>query len=788
MTSSDRASEYHPLLLAVAEGTGSVSETIDRLGDRSDPVIRSLGLLDKAAADPDLRDKARRRVSGIDLERVHPDLHLMLLISWAKMAMYDGGVAEESALVRQAGALVNDRTHPWLSCKILGIRAHLVSCQGNWDGSLRLMREGVSLLNPATSAYAKELCIYARSLASVGRLTEVEDALSGLDLSREPWFERLRDYARMVHQFETGNLDEALRSAETAGGALYGEQEASDYRALGALLEKVRWKPFDPLAKTAQAESPGLDAMQAMTPGYRRPYWVDSARMLLDGDIRAAEGHKRANLGTMLESFLADMQFWGFCALRVELACRNVNSARRLMEVRRGRGMRHYLDDLFLARVALLEGSRQTAREHFARLAESVVSYGARGRLNLELRMACELNPADAIDLLWSGLDASSISRPPRPQETAFITVKRHSTGHSIVGISQAMHALRDAVQRLAEADVPVLLTGETGTGKELAARLLHESSPRCEEPFVAVNCGALADSLLESELFGHARGAFTGATAARKGLFEEAGKGSILLDEIGEITPRVQVALLRVLESGEYRPLGSSRPRRIRCRVLAATNANLKELADTGRFRSDLYFRLCRLLIELPPVRERREDIVPLITHCLAEGRRDGAVPQLSPEMQRALEDYDWPGNVREIRSFTERLRLMKSESLHYDVQDLNQAVLGVGPGMTEGPLPPSSGEGASGREPEIHEASRPDEPEKWPNHPRSVARRLDELLKHFHGHGKMSRRDAVRRTGVSPPTAARDLLILAEAGFIEKVMPNRSPRTHYFRLKEGR
>jgi transcriptional regulator with PAS, ATPase and Fis domain len=196
-----------------------------------------------------------------------------------------------------------------------------------------------------------------------------------------------------------------------------------------------------------------------------------------------------------------------------------------------------------------------------------------------------------------------------------------------------------------------VLIVGETGTGKELVARALHEESERAAEPFLAVNCGAISESLLESELFGHESGAFTGARRAHRGLFEAAGRGTLLLDEIGDTSPRLQVALLRVLETGEVRPVGSSTSRKVRCRVLAATNADLTGMVGEGRFRKDLYFRLDRIAIRIPPLRERGEDILSLADHFLSEDRHDGHRPTMSEALKAALLAHQWSGNVRELR-----------------------------------------------------------------------------------------------------------------------------------------
>jgi two-component system, NtrC family, response regulator HydG len=229
-----------------------------------------------------------------------------------------------------------------------------------------------------------------------------------------------------------------------------------------------------------------------------------------------------------------------------------------------------------------------------------------------------------------------------------------------MLGRSPPMQALFSLLERVAQVSSPALVLGETGTGKELVARALHQSGPRAAGPFVAVNCAALPETLLESELFGHSRGAFTGATQARRGLFLDADGGTLLLDEIGELSPPLQARLLRVLESGEIRPLGSDAVRTVDVRVVAATHQPISELVGSGQFREDLYFRLNVLPIAVPPLRERGDDIRLLAEHFLAKARArlpSAAARGLAADGIAALLAHPWPGNVRELQHLIERL-----------------------------------------------------------------------------------------------------------------------------------
>ncbi|HUQ32682.1 MAG TPA: sigma-54 dependent transcriptional regulator [Pyrinomonadaceae bacterium] len=228
-----------------------------------------------------------------------------------------------------------------------------------------------------------------------------------------------------------------------------------------------------------------------------------------------------------------------------------------------------------------------------------------------------------------------------------------------MVGHSDAMQEVFRLVDQVAPARSTVLITGESGTGKELIAKAIHEGSPRAGRQFVTVNSSNIPSELLESELFGHTRGAFTGAVAAKKGLFEVADGGSIFLDEIGDIPPETQARLLRVIQEREFTPLGDTSPRRVDVRIIAATNIDLKEAVKQGTFREDLYYRLSVVPIELPPLRDRRVDILPLAQHFIQKYNEENGrqvAEQIKPEVLALLEAYSWPGNVRELENAIER------------------------------------------------------------------------------------------------------------------------------------
>jgi len=241
-----------------------------------------------------------------------------------------------------------------------------------------------------------------------------------------------------------------------------------------------------------------------------------------------------------------------------------------------------------------------------------------------------------------------------------------------IVAESEPMKKVVELVERAAPSSAPVLIQGESGTGKELAARRIHFQSPRVGRPFVAVNCKALADSVLESELFGHEKGAFTGAVAAHSGCFERADGGTLFLDEIGEVSDAFQVKILRALQEGEVQRVGGVRPIQVDVRVVAATNRNLDTEVSEGRFREDLFFRLNVIPVWIPPLRERKDDVSTLARHFLSlHAQASGRFLRLSDDSEKALLTHDWPGNVRELSNAIERASVL-ARSDEIGVEDL--------------------------------------------------------------------------------------------------------------------
>ena len=280
---------------------------------------------------------------------------------------------------------------------------------------------------------------------------------------------------------------------------------------------------------------------------------------------------------------------------------------------------------------------------------------------------AMRLGAYDFVAKPWKNVEllevvAKAVEKKALRRENVVLrqVITRRDGSPEIVGDSAQIHEVLTMIARVAASDSPVLIQGESGTGKELVARAIHLRSKRAGRPFVSVNCGALPDTLLETELFGHKKGAFTGAIAARAGLLEAADGGTLFLDEIGEMSPAMQVRLLRALDPGEVRRVGEERAFHVNVRVVAASNKDLSQEASEGRFRWDLFYRISTVIVPVPPLRERRGDIPLLVHHFIAPFVRAGKSLRFSPDATARLQEYAWPGNIRELRNLIERLLIL--------------------------------------------------------------------------------------------------------------------------------
>jgi len=737
---------------------------------------RALIQLEECLAGRRLARDAIRLAESVPMDQTDPQLLLLILGTWAEICCRIGKPADAEALVHRAGTLVTENTVPEIRAHIIRVESIIADIAGNKKRREEILKQIASVLGPRSPRYKFHLWDLIFFLAQHGRAAERQEDIRTLESMCNEHFRKERiALVKFFNALETGNAIEALQLLPQIETSPHLHRSAPQdpvvgYQALLAMMADRTPRRFPAMTSTA-------------------PTWVRVIRALLARDPDEALRLARLDASRHPDALFA-AGFHSFNLVRAELAAGNWDAARRLLEMRRERGSCHPMEDFFAARVCLLSGDRNQAADIFARLARRMASLNARPRLGFELDLAVEMKGCDLLDII-SPQAAHEEPLAAQQERPSAQTTDRPSASpspiDSIIGFSESTRTIRELVSKFADLDAPVLITGETGTGKEVVARALHLAGKRADKPFIAVNCGSIAETILESELFGHERGAFTGADRATKGLFEDAGEGTIFLDEIGEIPPHLQRALLRVLETGEIRAVGSTRTRKIQCRILAATNADLESLAREDRFRKDLLFRLQRLGIHIPPLRERREDILPLAQHFLDMGRRPGLKAELSQEAKEVLLRYDWPGNVRELRNVIERMRLMHSDKLSYGVQDMD---IKFRPTQlqtaAQQSIPPPS---ETWRQPADEADTRvpQEELDRVLVQGSSSLRRLERLRALFRKHQKLTRGEIMRILRISPNTATKDLKILCEEGLIERVEPSSSTRTHYFRLASG-
>jgi DNA-binding NtrC family response regulator len=482
-------------------------------------------------------------------------------------------------------------------------------------------------------------------------------------------------------------------------------------------------------------------------------------------DYARAEAIVRAGLAASTRPLVFDTFLLTYKA-ELELAQGRASPARQALEFADPQRTR---DDLLVAwaRLHLLERAVEPAAECLARLLHRHDLRYVHGKLAFAHEChASEWSLALALALPSAPSPVAQRSPPAAPQRGAGRT---GASGPELIGESPAIRRALALINTFAGTDAAVLVQGETGTGKEIAAQLLHQLSPRASEPFIAVNCGALSDTLVESELFGHAKGAFTGAADDYDGLLVSAGAGTIFLDEITSMSQRLQAALLRVLESHEVRPVGGTRTKRMRARVIAAANRPLLAEVEKGAFRSDLFYRLARLTVELPPLRERAEDIPALARHFLAAASRGAC--RLSDDILVALQRHRWPGNVRELKNAVERM-----------------AVLAGGRGLIDRDIVPATWLGGAPPAPRPRQPDPPPAPPHAEPAPDRHRPRIERLRDLFQRCGSLTRAEIIQRIGCSPNTATKDLEALVGEGFIRRVITSGNLRTSYFeRIREA-
>ena len=458
--------------------------------------------------------------------------------------------------------------------------------------------------------------------------------------------------------------------------------------------------------------------------------------------------------------YIMQSSFLSYFLVRAELANGNTNAAEYTLDNKKLFDNTCLYDDFFWFRIHHLRGDQNVAQHYFNLFSANVAKYKLDRRFDVEIKLSPELSFTEIKNYSKKfsapELKSALISLPKQNKTVS------ESTINFIVGNSKAITLVKELAEKFATVDTSVLIVGETGTGKELVANALWHAGPYKNKPYITINCGAISDHLLQSELFGHQKGAFTGAYQDHKGIFEEAKDGIVFLDEIGEISASMQTSLLRILEEKEYRPVGSNTTKKLKCKIIAATNRKLSDLVKKGLFREDLQYRLEKLTIETPSLKERPTDIPILINHFLNEQNPNLTTLSFDKPTLSHLSSLPWHGNIRELRNEMERVRLFHSDKINLTIAELSEKYRAL-PTTLIIPL------------------EKLNLVLKSPLNLKSKFRKIEELKALFQTNKKLSRTEVAAYLKVSPNTAANYLGALEKENYIVKVNGNTSKSLYY-------
>lgn len=697
----------------------------------------------------------------------HPDPNLFLLfISLSVSYNCEFNQLEKAkSLCSIADSFSFEEIPPLIKAVFIQSRAKLLHMDGQIIETAKLMNQSVSFLNKAEPRSYFLLQNYLSMNAIKGQLKERNEyKLSQLNELSPQDQDSMSIHLKLINCIVTGNHQE--------GFALIGEFKKQIKGGNSPLFEQ-----FNNLLKINSGDFEEASYQENLF-----KYMSKAFECFSSGRIEEAMKYHQALLKEKMTLSYLNLSF-SYIPLNFEICSRRIGKAKLLLQEKTKKGDIFYLDDLFYGRLQLLENDEEGANASFSRLIENVNRYGAMNRLEFELQFAKEMK-LPVIMRLMNGWPAktSEILFKKKKEEPVKLFVKEKEKGIKLlVGKSAAINQVKDLVKKYAALKAPVLVTGETGTGKELVSRALHDEGLFPNEPFLAINCGALTDTLLQSELFGYEAGAFTGAQKQRKGIFEAAGKGTVLLDEFGDISSKLQVSLLRVLEANEIRLIGSTTTRQIECKIVIATNVDLQNAVIEKKFREDLFFRLARFEIKLPSLRERVEDIPELIHYfLLANSNRSDKSKSLSTELLNTLTAYHWPGNIRELKNEMERLYILNPGldvlSLeHFDFTHL----------QTNTKMTPKTQAIIPSLVSNLKESITKNEAVlKIIQNGFRVEKRHALLIELFKEYKKLTRSQIMKATNVGPATATKDLQSLMDAGFIVRRSPTKSTSTDYFEI----
>jgi len=756
----------HPIIKEFVETPRPLNEIVERLYDKSniiETVLQKLCRLKNVVLDID-----PRIYDEIDQATIqgHSDANVyMLFVGVALDFISRRKHSEKSKALLAIGASISiEKIHPIVHAIYLVTNGTLKFYENKMNEGRVILRQALSIVNKDQPRYMSILLGYASLISQEGRLNDLEQ--EELNLIFNSTYEKFRFLIvdiKLSNYIFTGNVKKGLEQFE-------------EYKRLFPADATYIVEGKKNLLHILSGD---FDETNYSSEKFK--IYSNICKNLLQGNIPAAEKYLHIIQSKNWEN-ATFLPFEKYLPLHIALGFKNKGKARLLLQEYFQNGSADYLDDFFLARLHLLEQNLEEAQTAFTRLMSNIHKYEAMNRLTFELQFAKELKSTDVLILMSGSKESPNLNIGVQNLNPHSKQKKQNKGTKQLIGDSQEITQVKKLIKQFANLREPVLITGETGTGKELVAKAIHEESPFSNEPFLAINCGALTDSLLQSELFGYIAGAFTGAQKERKGIFEAAGNGTVFLDEFGEISTKLQISLLRVLESNEIRPIGSTTTRQIKCKIIIASNIDLYQAVNEKKFREDLYYRLTRYDIKLPPLRVRTQDIELLIKYFMDD-------KHISKQLLDALIHYSWPGNIRELKNELERLKILHSEKSILGLEDFDfsrlQGFVETNTNLsneTHSKIPLSFN--TNERTKDINE----EEILKIVQRGSKVEQRHEFIKDLFRKYKKLTRGQIMEIAKISPVTATKDMEILCQSGFIERKTPTKSVKSHYFILTDSK
>lgn len=695
----------------------------------------------------------------------HPDsnVYYYFISMGIRASIYVGNIVKAKVLHEIIKSLVNEKVPIELQAYFLQSLAQIYEAENKIDECYNLYSESLKLIKRSCKRFYNFYLIASFLYANQGRLNEFEnDIFKEGFYSDNDTFNMIYSEIKLRNAIVTGKQKDNIELFKICSKATV---ENTDFMLCKESMIKI-------LSGDFKEKNYAIDF-------YR--HFANACSNLIEGNFKKAQEFVILMDKEVTNNNVHTLKLNKYFHLHCELGMGNIGKANLLYQHLRQFGYHGYLGDFFLGRIQLLEMKSDEAYETFRRLIYNIKRYDAMGRLLFELQFAKELSSTFFVWFLAEINENKAFDESKLLVKEVVSIHKKENGLKALIGDSQLIHQVKSLVKKFANLQAPVLITGETGTGKELVSRAIHDEGPNSKEPFLSINCGALSESLLQSELFGYVAGAFTGAQKERKGIFEAAGKGTVFLDEFGDISPKLQVSLLRVLEANEIRLIGGTSTRQIECKIVIATNSDLRQAVEEKNFREDLYFRITRFEINLPPLRERIEDIESLILHFLIDPTKPNEQQkQVSKRLLNTLIGYLWPGNIRELKNEIERLKILHPDKLLLDIEDFDFKRL-------QGFVPKSSIKSKKAQEKKSLNITHPqqvlDERVKEIALVGSRISQRHELIKElFRQYKSLTKMQILKIMKISHVTLANDLKILCNTKFIERKMPTKSFNSHYF------